>query len=336
MEGKVLITGSNGQLGQCLKEVIFKNNIKDKYLFSTRKEFDITDKEMMEKYLNEHQDIKIIINCAAYTNVREAETEDGYKLSSLINIESVKNLANLCNKYGIFLIHFGTDYMYNSKDSYNCVPIDEEKIQWKFTDEYFYKYYSTDKNKYGYTKCVGIHEMFKEFKYGTNDKIPKFVVIVVSWLYSEYGKNFVKTIKDRLKLDSYTNVVYTQIGSPTYAMDLAKYVIDVIENDDCQFVKNKFYFNIETTNSSYWHIINFSNLGVASWYDIAKGIENYFSPDTNKIYPSTKVFDNVIRPNYSVLDTKKIRQLKEGKKYIRYWGDALKECCERIKEKESD
>lgn len=339
MEGKVLVTGSNGQLGQCLKDIVIKNNVEDKYIFSTRKEFDITDKKMMENYLSEHQDIKIIINCAAYTNVKEAETEEGYNLAWLINTEAVKNLANLCNKNNIFLIHFGTDYMYSTKDAVGNVPIDEDTIQWGYRDVWFSKYYSEGKNRYGYTKCMGVHEIFKEFKYEDEDILPKFVIIVISWLYSEYGKNFVKTVRERVKLDSETEVVYTQIGSPTYAMDLAKYIIDVIENDNCQFIVNNYNFYIKHIKGlSDWHIVNFCNLGVASWYDIAKNVERNFSESTNKIVPTVEPFDKILRPSYSVLNTQKIRERlkKEGKEYIRHWGKALDECCDKIKEKESE
>ena len=331
IDGKILITGSNGQLGQCLHSSIKYYGCKiENYLFTTREEFDIGNTEMMRKYLSEHKDVKVIINCAAYTNVKGAETDDGFKQAMFINCECVKNLARLCNEFGIFLIHFGTDYMYNY-DKINGLPIGEDCIHWEFSDDYFYKYYSDKKNRYGYSKCAGIHEIFKEFKYTTDDKQPKFVILVVSWLYSIYGKNFVKTIRERVKSEEKTNVVYTQVGSPTYANDLADYIIDVIENDNCKFVDNPYGYNIESTfDSSYWHIINFANLGVASWYDIAKKVEEIFSIH-DKIEPILEVDDSVLRPKYSVLNTSRLFRLKGDKRYVRHWLEALYDCCSTLR-----
>lgn len=331
MKNKILITGSNGQLGQCLHSSVYWNTRygcnPENYLFTTREEFDIGNIDMMRNYLTEHNDVKIIINCAAYTNVKAAETEEGFKQAIFVNCECVKNLARLCNEFNIFLIHFGTDYMYDYQDMYE--PINEEKIQWSYRDDFFYKYYSV-KNKYGYSKCAGIHEIFNEFKYDINCKKPKFVIIVVSWLYSIYGKNFVKTIRERMKLEEKTEVVYTQVGSPTYAQDLADYVIDVIENDDCEFIKNENNYNVRKTDN-YWHIINFANLGVASWYDIAKKVEDIFSIDNKKVLPILKIDDDVVRPKYSVLDTNKLIKRKGDKPYIRHWLDALDDCCRTIR-----
>ena len=314
---KILVTGSNGQLGQCLKDVVNWSSSKENYLFTTREEFDIGNVQMMKNYLNEHNDIKIIINCAAYTDVKGAETEEGFKTAMFVNSECVKNLAKICKEHDIFLIHFGTDYMY---DYYKTsAPISEDTIhtsQWEFRDEFFWKYYYANKNKYGYSKCSGIHEIFKQYRFLKNKK---FVVIVVSWLYSPYGKNFVKTIRERLKLKETTKVVYTQIGSPTYAIDLAKYIVDVIENDNCNFNRN---------------IINFSNLGVASWYDIAKKVEDIFSLDDKKVLPILETNDNVLRPKYSVLDTSRLLKYKGDKTYVRHWLNALDECCRIIRHNE--
>lgn len=334
MNGKILITGSNGQLGTCLKMFLYNN---DRYIFTTRDDFDITNYDMMNSFLDKHPDVEAIINCAAYTNVKEAETEEGFKKAMLINCDSVKNLAKICNSRNIFLTHFGTDYMYR-KQPY-CVPIKENLIEWSMNDEYFNKYYSclsaNDLNKYGYSKLMGVHEIFKEFKYTITDKKPKFIIIVVSWLYSEFGKNFVKTIRERLKKEEKTEVVYNQLGSPTYAIDLAKYIIDVIENDNCEFIKNENNYNISVTcSTNYWHIINFSNLGVASWYDMAKIVEDVFSLDTNLIIPTTKQFDNVYRPPYSVLDTEKLLKIKGNHSYISHWESSLRQCCYMIRSDE--
>ena len=314
MEGSVLVTGSNGQLGQCLKEVVGYYNRGYNYIFTTREQFDITDIYVMEKYIKEHDDIKIIINCAAYTDVKNAQTEEGYKTAMLVNWNSVKNLVYLCNKYNIFLIHFGTDYMYTCKDN---LPIIEKKLYNTLMDEEFAPMCVSNKmNNYAVSKLLGVRKVFEEMKNNN------FVVIVTSWVYSEYGKNFVRTIRERLKKEEKTEVVYTQIGSPTYAKDLAKYVIDMIENNDCKFVDDGF------------NLINFSNLGIASWYDMAKLIEDFYSLDNNKITPRKEPFDDIPRPNYSVLDNSKIIENCGEKPYIRHWVSAMIECLYSIRNKE--
>ena len=328
-KGKVLVTGSNGQLGQCLKEVVssydYEKN-QDNYIFTTREEFDITDTKMMRKYLDENKDIKIIINCAAYTDVNGAETEEGYKKAMLINRDSVKNLAKLCKEYGIFLIHFGTDYMYDEWVSEK--PITENAVNFRLNINFYEDLIDVNQkiNNYGKSKLLGIHEVFKEMlpKNGNNVTEPNFVIIVVSWLYSEYGKNFVNTIIDRVRTDTKSEVVYTQVGSPTYAMDLAKYIIDVIENDDCCFISGS--DNNTEHDSNYYYIINFANLGVASWYDIAMKIEDFYCLYTDIIIPREKPLNETFRPSNSVLNTSKIRKFKGDKSYVRHWLNALEEC----------
>ena len=334
MKDKILITGSNGQLGQCFQEFvrIYKykfHNIDTfddkKYIFTTRKEFDITNNEMMKKYLNEHLDIKVIINCAAYTNVKDAETEDGYEKAIAINSEGVKNLAHLCKEYDIFLIHFGTDYMYHSNLIKFNRPIDENTIIWNlFNKQYMF---GGKINKYGLSKLIGVSNIFKEM-YDENEKKTNFVVIVVSWLYSEFGNNFVKTMYKRIENHEHSDVVCTQLGSPTYGMDVAYYVIDMIENNDCCFIKGEPTSILDDT-VNYKHIINFSGLGIASWYDIAKAIEEHVF-GTNFVFPKKEPFDDIYRPSYSVLDTEKVCRLNRDKEYLSHWTYALKECVEKI------
>lgn len=331
-KGKVLVTGSNGQLGQCLKEVVssydYEKN-QDNYVFTTREEFDITDTKMMRKYLEENKDIKIIINCAAYTDVNGAETEEGYKKAMLINRDSVKNLAEICSEKSIFLIHFGTDYMYD--EWIREKPITENAVNFRLSINFYEDLIDVNQkiNNYGKSKLLGIHEVFKEMLIGNKVTEPNFIIIVVSWLYSEYGKNFVKTIIDRVRTDTKTEVVYTQVGSPTYAMDLAKYIIDVIENDNCCFISGS--DNSTEHDSNYYHIINFANLGVASWYDIAKKIEDFYCLYTDIIIPREKPFNETFRPSNSVLNTSKIRKFKGDKNYVRHWLNALEECLMKIR-----
>lgn len=315
---KILVTGSNGQLGQCIKDIVNSFYvINNKYIFTTREEFDITNYEIMKDYLSKHNDIKAIINCAAYTDVKGAETEEGYEKAKLVNIEAVKNLGLLCKEHDIFLIHIGTDYIYPTAD----IPIQETKYHWEFSDDFFYSYYGNDINKYGYSKLKGIKELF-------NIEKLKFVVIITSWLYSEYGKNFVKTIWERCLKNEESEVVLNEIGSPTYAKDLAEYIVYTIENKNMEFYPEQ-WGGFQKYSLP---IINFANLGTASWYDIAKEIE-YFATYHDVIKPRLKPFDKVKRSTYSVLDTTKLLRFNNDNEFCtRYWRHALDTCLRRLNE----
>ena len=317
MKGKVLITGSNGQLGQCFKEVA-KNN--SNYIFTTREDFNIKDIEMMRKYLENSRDIKFIVNCAAYTNVKKAETSE-FILAMLVNSEGPRNLAKICDEFGIYLVHIGTEYIMDI-DSYkhNNIPLNEnnfnEFVINRHKDKNYYgEWHNLDINNYGFSKSYGIYNMMKEF--GDNEN---YVTIITSWLFSEFGENFVKTMYNRIKSGLDTEVVYTQVGSPTYAMDLARYIYDTIENNDGKFVEDGVHF------------INFSNLGTASWYDVAKMVDIF--EKSNKIHPRNEPFDDIIRPIYSVLNLERIKNQCGNKKYIRHWVNALNDCLKEIKYKE--
>lgn len=328
IKGKILITGSNGQLGQCLRKAIESSPYIDQYIFTNRTDFDITNINQMEKYLQDNEDISIIINCAAYTDVKNAETTDGFKNALLINRDAVKNLAILCNKYNIFLVHFGTDYMYRT---YENKPIKENEIHWSYKNEDFAIYANEKINKYGLSKLLGIRELFNEMK--EIPQTPRFVVIIVSWLFSEYGKNFVKTIYNKIINGENLEVVLTQIGSPTYAMDLAKFIVNKIEIEDGCFITNEINNNWDNGFDpiNYAHILNFANLGLASWYDMAKFIEGIVNGN-NQIVPREKPFDNIIRPEYSVLCLDKLLSLNNNKSYIRHWTSAIYDCVNKIAE----
>ncbi len=301
---KILITGSNGQLGQCIKSLVGdlvatiinpvnKKYENERYIFTTRDEFDITDGEMMEGYIKNNPDIKIIVNCAAYTNVNGAEkdTLQAFKINSV----GVKNLANLSVKYNIFLIHISTDYIYGKVKPKPC----EEK--WFYESSI-----GTITNRYGVSKFSGMCEL-------ENTMENNYLMIVTSWLYSEFGKNFVKTIYNKVKNGKECSVVNTQVGSPTYGMDLAGFIIDVINNIEK-------YKDVR--------LINFSNLGVASWYDLAKVIDMWDGGDLVK--PCFN--EDYIRPPYSVLNTEQLIKLEGNKPYVRHWLEALNECLGKIKE----
>lgn len=317
MAGKVLVVGSSGQLGQCFRFITQK---KTNYVFATHEEFDICDKKMMSKYLKKNKDIKVIINCAAYTNVAKAEEDyEEYEKADLINHIGVGYLAEICKKFDVFLIHFATDYMYesylfNGIMKREPVPITEKEYDFlEPEDTVFYSDKGEYINHYGLSKLRGVREIFKIQ--------PRFVVIVVSWLFSQFGKNFVKTIYNAIENNKPCSVVYNQVGSPTYGVDLAKYVVDVIDNRNCDFGEG--------------NIINFANFGTASWYDLASAVElirNLFeSNKVNMITPTTKNFDNVIRPEYSVLNLTKMYVSNIGKPYVRHWLEALEECVFAIR-----
>lgn len=287
---KILITGSNGQLGQCIKSLVGND---EKYIFATRNEFDITDRDMIEGYIKNNPDIKIIVNCAAYTNVNGAEKdrETAYK----INCDGVENLSEISVKHNIFLVHISTDYIYGEVKPKPC----RERQYYDCTTGMI-------KNVYGMSKYEGMCRL-------ENIMENNYLIVITSWLYSEFGKNFIKTIYNKVKNGEECSVVNTQVGSPTYGIDLADFIIDVVNNIEK-------YKNVR--------LINFSNLGVASWYDLAKAVDIWDGGDLVKPCFDTDYF----RPSYSVLNTEQLIKLERGKKYVRHWLEALKECLEKIKE----
>jgi len=283
----ILVTGSNGQLGSEIRELSLKYPYN--FFFTDVKELDITNKEDIKKYVNE-KDIDLIINCAAYTAVDKAEEEK--EKADLINHKAVKFLADIAKEKNILLIHISTDYVFDGK---NYRPfVEEDKVN--------------PQNIYGLTKLKG-EDAFKAS--GANG-----IIIRTSWVYSYYGHNFVKTML-RLKDRGELGVVFDQVGTPTYAKDLAFTILEIIDKN-LEKVKNK--------NAEIYH---YSNEGVISWYDFAKAIfdiENIdikINPIESKEYPTPAK-----RPYYSVLNKNKIK--KEFNIDIPYWRESLKECLQRI------
>lgn len=292
----IMITGCNGQLGSEIK--VLSPLYKDfNFLFSDIDELDITDYSKLEKYISENN-VDCIINCAAYTAVDKAVSEP--ELAAKINVNAVSNLAKLSKQHNLLLTHISTDYVF---DGMNYKP-----------------YLETDKTNptsvYGKTKLFGEKEILTYS--------PNALIIRTSWLYSSFGNNFVKTIIKYAKERGKLNVVYDQIGNPTYARDLAKAILDIIsiENSSRSFVTSAPTTNYElrTTN-----LYNYSNEGVCSWYDFAKAIielsniECLINPIETKDYPTPAK-----RPPYSVLSKDKIKN-----KYgitISYWRDSLIDC----------
>ncbi|MBS4013849.1 MAG: dTDP-4-dehydrorhamnose reductase [Bacteroidetes bacterium] len=280
----ILVTGSNGQLG-CELRKLEPEYKAYKFFFTDVNELDITIPEKVEKFVKMNK-IDCVINCAAFTNVENAENERN--AASLINTTAVKNIAEICAKVDALLIHFSTDYVFDGK---NHKP-------------YFEGDTASPKNIYGKTKFEGEIEILFNAK--------RAIIIRTSWLYSSFGNNFVKTIIDKAQNNKLLDVIFDQIGTPTYARDLAKTVLHIIPN---------------TKPKMRTEIYNFSNEGVASWYDFAKAIVEIKKLNCNVVPVLTKDFpSNASRPHFSVLNKSRIK--KDFEITIPYWRDSLKECLE--------
>lgn len=284
---KVLVTGSEGQLGQSLKS-ISKSFSKIEWNFFSKKHLDIQNFDKVISVV-ENKKIQIIINCAAYTNVENSEIE--FTKAFGVNSNGVKNLVNVCEKLKLKLIHISTDYVFDGK-----------KIG---------EYLENDK-----TNPIGIYAKSK-FE-GENYVIKSnsdTLVIRTSWLFSPYGKNFVKSIIKKSKNNDKIEVVNDQIGKPTYAFDLVQVIIALIFNKNS--FKNKVY--------------HFANSGKTSWYNFAKKIISNKKTRCKLIPVSSSFFNyKTIRPKNSTLSTKLIENtLNLG---IRSWNLSLKDCLKLIDE----
>ena len=282
----ILVTGSKGQLGSEIKQLAPKYPEYD-FVFTDIEELDITDANAINDYFEENA-FDILINCAAYTAVDKCESNK--LIAREINVLAVKSLAIACSKHNIGMIQISTDYVY---DGLNHLP-------YKETD------FTNPQSFYGETKLEG-EEMVEEF-------CSNGVIIRTSWLYSSFGNNFVKTVLKYTKERELMRVVYDQIGSPTYAADLAKVIVE-------NFEKLQFMSGV--------HIFNYSSEGVCSWYDFAKAIVDIKSIDC-KIKP-IETFEYPLpakRPAYSVLNKAKIKD--ELDMEIPYWKDSLKECLKKL------
>lgn len=280
----ILVTGANGQLGQELRSLPKTDAT---YFFTDIKELDITQIESIQHFVSENQ-INVIINCAAYTNVSRAEEE--IDKAELINTQAVANLANVAKNNNAVLIHISTDYVFGG----NCIntPIKEDAT-------------TNPLGVYGRTKLMGEEEIVKS---GC-----KYIIIRTAWLYSAYGNNFVKTILRLSKEKESLNVVCDQVGTPTYAGDLAL-VIKMIAESDFRHKQGVYHF---------------SNEGAISWFDFAKAIIELSENQCEINACSSDDFgDSVSRPNYSVLDKAKIKQTLGLS--IPYWKDSLKVCLSKI------
>jgi len=282
----ILVTGSNGQLGSEFRdlEAAFKQH---NFFFTDVKEMDVTDAEKVFKYLKNNK-IECVINCAGYTQVDRAE--DDRAQATLLNSTATKYIAEATARVGAMMVHISTDYVFDGK---NFKPYTENDT-------------ANPKSIYGKSKLDGEIEVMFNAK--------RAIIIRTSWLYSHYGHNFVKTILEKAKTEKELKVIFDQVGTPTYARDLAKAILEIIPKVPSK-VRGEIY--------------NFSNEGVASWYDFACAIINI--KDLNcKVTPvMTKDFPQVAqRPHYSVLNKGRIK--KDFGIEIPFWRDSLKECLEKL------
>lgn len=285
----ILVTGANGQLGNCLRNASKSSN--DNYIFTDVAELDITDAAAVKKAVTDN-DVNVIVNCAAYTNVDKAE--DDADFAELLNATAVSNLAEAVKANDGTLIHISTDYVFG-KEPYN-VPCREDQK-------------GTPTGVYGTTKLHGEQAIARS---GV-----KALIFRTAWLYSEYGKNFVKTMLNLTSTKPELKVVFDQTGTPTYAQNLADAITHIITNR--QFSGNE-------------GIYHYSNEGVCSWYDFTKMIAEFAGNTVCDIKPchSDEFPSKVIRPSYSVLDKTKFKSTFGLQ--VPYWTDSLKICIKNIKE----
>jgi len=281
----ILVTGSNGQLGNEIRVASEAYNLFN-YLFTDVAELDICNKQALEDFVRQH-DIHTIVNCAAYTAVDKAE--DDVDLCYRINRDAVRNIAQVAVMHNLKVVHVSTDYVF---DGTSCIPVTENMP-------------TAALGVYGKSKLEGENELLAI--------CPTAVVVRTSWLYSSFGANFVKTM---IKLGSerdVLNVIFDQVGTPTYAADLAQAILQMLSAKD--FVPGVYHY---------------SNEGVCSWYDFTinihrlAGVNCRVNPIETKDYPT-----RTPRPHYSVLNKAKIKSVYGIE--IPYWQDSLQICISKLK-----
>ncbi len=282
----ILVTGANGQLGRHMR--LLAPGSAHTWLFTDVEELDITSREAVTEFVKENC-VNIIVNCAAYTNVDKAESDEATAMR--INGDAVGYIAEALNDAGGTLIHFSTDYVFGGT-MYNT-PCSEDME-------------ANPTGAYGRTKLAG--EKAAERCH--------HLIFRTSWLYSEYGKNFLLTMLRLTAEKEQLRVVFDQVGTPTYAGDLAKAVFRIIESGE--YLKHE-------------GIYNYANEGVCSWYDFTKEIARQAGQTTCKIKPchSNEYPSPVKRPAYSVLDKTKFKETFQQE--IPYWTEALSRCIANIK-----
>ena len=314
----ILVTGANGQLGNEMR--IVTKGSKDKFIFtdvcdehpesiemlhklagvdvdtSTTK-LDITNLNAIRKMVQEN-DVKVIVNCAAWTNVDGAEDPEKYELVELLNATAPENLAIAMKEVNGLLVHISTDYVFGG-DPYNTPCKEDQK--------------GTPTGVYGLTKLHGEQKIQAS---GCN-----FVILRTAWLYSEFGKNFVKTMLNLTATKPQLKVVFDQVGTPTYARDLADAIQVTIED-----YKQTLNHEPGTLNYPKSGVYHYSNEGVCSWYDFTKMIAEIAGNNKCDIQPchSDEFPSPVKRPAYSVLDKTNVKRVFNIS--IPYWKESLNNC----------
>lgn len=293
----ILVTGANGQLGQEMR--IVARESQDRYIFTDIAQIegvettplDITDLEAIRKIVAENS-IDAIVNCAAYTNVDKAEED--VALAALLNAKAPENLALAMKEVGGVLIHISTDYVFGG-DTYNTPCTEEQQ--------------GAPTGVYGATKLQG--------EQAIEASGCSHIIIRTAWLYSEFGRNFCKTMMNLTATKPQLKVVFDQVGTPTYALDLARAIKVVLEKFD----------------GSQTGIYHYSNEGVCSWFDFAKMVAEYNGTTECDIQPcrSEEFPSPVKRPAYSVLDKSRIKRVFGVD--VPYWTDSLRRCISNLKTK---
>ena len=315
----ILVTGANGQLGNEMR--ILAKNSADKYVFTDvvdateesiamlkklagddikteTEHLDITNIDAIQEVVKREK-IDAIVNCAAWTNVDGAEDPDKRELVELLNAKAPENLAIAMKEVNGLLVHISTDYVFGG-DPYNTPCKEDQK--------------GTPTGVYGLTKLHGEQNIQAS---GVD-----YIILRTAWLYSEFGKNFVKTMLNLTATKPQLKVVFDQTGTPTYALDLANAITTIIEDYEKETLNSQF----STVNYSKNGIYHFSNEGVCSWFDFTKMIAEYAGNTGCDIQPchSDEFPSPVKRPAYSVLDKSKIKETFELN--IPYWTASLKQC----------
>ena len=319
----ILVTGANGQLGNEMR--ILAKNSADKYIFTDVVDASEESITMLKKLAGEdiktdteHLDItkldavrevvkregvEAIVNCAAWTNVDGAEDPEKYELVELLNAKAPENLVIAMKEVNGLLVHISTDYVFGA-EAYNTPCKEDQK--------------GTPTGVYGLTKLHGEQNIQRV---GCDH-----VIIRTAWLYSEFGKNFVRTMLNLTATKPQLKVVFDQVGTPTYALDLANTISTILED----YKKETFNSQFSILNYSKSGVYHFSNEGVCSWYDFTKMIAEYAGNNNCDVQPchSEEFPSKVKRPAYSVLDKTKIKESFGIK--ISYWTDSLRECITNL------
>ena len=281
----ILITGANGQLGNEMR--IKSAESDDHYIFTDVAELDITSAVAVESFVAENA-VDVVVNCAAYTAVDNAEDDEA--TADKINHQAVANLATACAKHNATLIHISTDYVFGGD---SCKPYTEEAQ-------------TTPLGVYGRTKLAG--------ERAAAESGCRYIIIRTAWLYSEFGRNFCKTMRSLTSTKPALKVVFDQVGSPTYAADLAEAIVHIIS----------------TRQTDKVGIYHYTNEGVCSWYDFAVEIARQSGNTDCKIEPchSEEFPTKASRPHYSVLDKTKIKATFGIS--IPHWQHSLSRCIENL------